>query len=212
MLKKISKYIPLFGTVLLLESIVVLRFLYITRSYDYDEVFTAVTANPDLPLTYIFKHFLIIDVHPPLHNLIMWLWNHVFPYGAEWIGRLPSVLFDCGALWIAWSYFPLHLFKSNDGKTARWIFILLLAFNHMFIEYAQTMRAYALILCLAVPFTFLYLQMLHGIKSKKQISYSDWILYGLLALLLCYTHYFGAIAFGVFSVILFISAWKNKQE
>ena len=60
-----------------------LRFCFWNIPYEYDEIFTAVTADPTLPLGWIWSHWLLVDVHPPLHNILLWLYNHVVPYGPE---------------------------------------------------------------------------------------------------------------------------------
>ena len=60
-----------------------MRFAFLSVPYEYDELFTAVTANPALPLSWIWTHWLLVDVHPPLHNVLLWAYNHVAPYGPE---------------------------------------------------------------------------------------------------------------------------------
>lgn len=205
-----AKPITLVAAILFLESIA-LRFIGITRGFDYDEIYTALSANPALSWGYILKRYLLIDVHPPLHNFITWIWNHIFPYGPEWIGRLPSLFFGIAALLVAWHYFPTFLDKKHRS-IARWIFVLLLGFNETLIIYTSYMRAYSLLLLLSISFTFLYLNMIHSVWEKTPITRRQWILYACLSVLLCYTHYFGALLFGLCSVILFLLALKYKQE
>jgi len=186
---------------------IVCRFVLLGVGYEYDEIFTAVAANPALSWFYIVKHYLIVDCHPPLYNFLMWLYNHCVPYGPEWVARLPSVFFSLISLWVSWKFFPKFL-----GKTARWIFLLLLSSNIYLIFYSQQARSYMLTELLAIGLTFLYIQMARRIWHRKEISAHQWGLYGIVALLLCYTHYFGAFAFGIFSIILFVLACIYKQE
>lgn len=201
-MKKLLFILGLLGIVLG----VVCRTILMTISFEYDEIFTAVTANPAIPFSYIWNHYLIVDVHPPLHNLMLWMYNHIVPYGPEWILRLPSLILSVMGLFLSWKLFPRYLLR-----TTRWLFILLLSCNFYLLLYAQHARAYSLLLCLAIVLTFLYLNMARLIRYKKQIPATWWIWYGICSLLLCWSHYFGALAFGLFSVVLFIIAWKNKQ-
>ena len=186
---------------------IVARLLLLTTGYEYDEVFSAVTANPALSWTYIVKHYLLVDCHPPLYNFLLWVYNHFVPYGPEWIARLPSVVLGWAGLWIAWKFFPRFF-----GKTARWIFVLLVSSNLYFTVYSQHARAYALLLFLSIAFTFLYLKMARWVMHRRPIPSRCWVLYGSLSLLLCYSHYFGALAFGIFSSILFVLACIYKQK
>ncbi len=186
---------------------VALRFYLIGISFEYDELFTAVTSNPLVPFSYLWTHYLMIDVHPPLHNFLLWLCNHILPYGPEWALRLPSLVFGLGALAQAWFLFPRHL-----GKTARWLFLLLLSCNFYLILYAQHARAYSLIVCAAVPFTFLYLKLARRILKHRPIATKWWFVYGGLAAVLCWSHYFGALCFGLFSTVLGGLALYHKRS
>jgi len=186
---------------------IILRFVFLSVSFEYDELFTAVTSNPQVPFSYIWTHYLMVDVHPPLHNALLWVYNHFVPYGPEWTLRLPSLLFGLLALWEGWKFFPRYL-----GRTNRWLFLLLLSCNFYLILYAQHARAYSLILCAAIPFTFLYLKFARCIYKNKTISLKQWFLYGFLALVLCWSHYFGALFFGLCSTVLFVLAWYYKRN
>lgn len=183
------------------------RFFLIQISFEYDELFTAITSNPALSFPHIWKTYLLIDVHPPLHNFILWLWNHVMPYGPEWSLRLPSLILALGGLAEAWFLFPRHL-----GKLSRWIFLLLLTSNFYLILYAQHARVYSLIICAAIPFTFLYLKLARRMLKQRAIEKKWWCLYGALAAILCWSHYFGALLFGLFSVVLAVLAWYHKRS
>ncbi len=182
------------------------RFFLIHISFEYDELFTAVTSNPMVAFPQLWTTYLMIDVHPPLHNFILWLWNHVMPYGPEWSLRLPSLILALGALVQAWVLFPRYL-----GKTARWLFLLLLSANFYLILYAQHARAYSLIVCAAVPFTFLYIKLARRLIKHCPIATKYWCLYGALAAILCWSHYFGALCFGLFSMMLGCLAWYHKR-
>ena len=183
------------------------RFAILHISYEYDEIFTAITSNPSLPLGWIWNNWLLPDVHPPLHNLFLYFYNHFVPYGPEIWLRLPSVVFSVGALACAWFMFP-----KRWGKTARLIFFSFLSCQLYGVLYAQHARAYALVLLFAMPLTFLFLNMSRAVYKRKNITAKQWIWFGVLSLLLSWTHYFGALAFGIFSILLFVQGWKYKQR
>lgn len=201
MQRKFLKYacIPLVG------AGVLMRVLFLNISYEYDELFTAVTANPALSLRWIWNNWLIPDVHPPLHNLLLWLYNHFVPYGPEIWLRLPSVAFGFGALFLAWKMFPLRF-----GKTARWVFLTFLSCHFYSIFYSQHARAYALMLCLSVPLTFLFLEISLKLRKGRSVSCKIWAAWGGLSLLLCWSHYFGVLFFGVCSLLLLAQALYKR--
>lgn len=186
---------------------VVARFAFLHISYEYDEVFTAITANTSLSLGWIWRNWLLPDVHPPLHNIFLYFYNHFVPYGPEIWLRLPSVAFSLGALACAWFMFP-----KRWGKIARLVFFSLLSCQLYGVFYSQHARAYSLVLLLAIPLTFLFLNMSRAVYKRKSITAKQWICFGILSLLLSWTHYFGALAFGLFSILLFVQGWKYKQR
>ena len=182
------------------------RCLILGISFEYDEIFTAISANPAVSFPYIWTHYLMVDVHPPLYNFLLWVYNHVVPYGPEWVLRWPSWIFSVTALFLSWKLFPRYL-----GKTAQWLFVLLLSCNFYMLLYAQHARVYSWLVCLSVPFTFLYLQIARRSFKGRSVPREWWIWYGVFAVLLCWSHYFGALLYGLFSVVLFVLAWKYKR-
>ena len=192
---------------LLLIACVYLRIYPVTYSYEYDELFTAITADPSVPLSYIWNTYLMPDVHPPLHNLLLYVWNHFVPFGPEIWLRMPSQVFGVMALVFAWFMFP-----KRWGRTARWMFMLMLASHPFGIFYTQHARAYALMLCLSVPLTFLFLEISRCLAKGWSIRVSRWIGWAVTGLLLCWSHYFGALLFGVFSILLFVQSLYYKRR
>ena len=176
---------------------IIARFLYLHISYEYDELFTAVTSNPNLSLKWIWNNWLVPDVHPPLHNIFLWVYNHLVPYGPEIWLRLPSVLFGWAGVVMAWKFFP-HRF----GRKTRFVFMAFILTHFYIMFYSQHARPYALLFMLAVPFTFLFLEMSRRIWKARKITLIQWLSFGTLSLLLCWTHYFGAILYGISSLFL----------
>ncbi len=199
------KVFPMLASLAVLTGLVC-RCLILGISFEYDEIFTAVSSNPALSFPYIWTHYLMVDVHPPLYNFLIWLYNHAVTYGPEWMLRWPSWIFNVTAVFLGWQLFPRYL-----GKTARWLFVLLLSCNFYMLLYAQHARAYSWLVCLAVPFTFLYLQIARCNYKQRPVPREWWIWYGVFAVLLCWSHYFGAFLYGLFSLVLLVSAWRYKR-
>lgn len=184
----------------------VARFTLLTMSFEYDELFTAVTTDPTLSLGWIWVNWLVPDVHPPLYNVLLWLYNHCVPYGPEVWLRLPSALCGVGAVVCGWLLFPRYL-----GKTARLIFTAVLACHQFMILYSQQARAYAWVLLLAVPVTFMFLNMSRRVWHRKNISLKQWLWFGGLSLVLAWSHYFGTLLVGICYVLLFVQAWRYRR-
>lgn len=180
---------------------IVARFSLWGTSFEWDEVFTAVTANPAVPFTYILKHYLIVDVHPPLYNLFLWIYMHIMPYGPEWALRLPSIFFSLLALGYGWWKFPRCF-----GRNARWVYILLFITNAWVLFFSQYARAYAWMLFLSTILTFSFVRISHAVRHKQPIKNKEWWIFAISSLLLCWSHYFGAFLFGLLSVALFLQA------
>ncbi len=196
-----------YACLLFIGAGVLSRFLLLGNGYEYDELFTAITADPSLSLGWIWTNWLMVDVHPPLYNIVMWVYNHFVPYGPKLWMRLPSVVFGIVGMVIAWVMFP-----KRYGKTAKLIFMAFLSCNFWFVFYTQHARAYAMLLCIAMPFNYLFINMALLVRKGKKIAWKTWAWYGVLGLLMCWTHYFGAMAFGFFSLVLLGYAFKYKRN
>ena len=201
----ISRLIVILGIITIIIGIIG-RIALSYLPFEWDEVFSAVTSNPAIPFSFIWKHYLFVDVHPPLYNFLLWLYNHVAPYGPELALRLPGICFSIFTLIYAWFKFP-----RRYSKTARWVFILLYSSNAWLIFFAQYARAYSWMFLLATVLTFTFVEMCHAIHRKIEISARQWWIFAIASLLLCWSHYFGALLFGLLSVALFIQAFINKR-
>ncbi len=176
-------------------------------SYEYDELFTAVTTDPLLDFPWIYTHYLLADVHPPLYNLLLWGWNHLVPYGPEFWLRVPSWFFGIGALVCAWVLFPRYL-----GKSARLVFTALLSCNMYTMFYAQHARSYMFVLLLAVPYTFLFIDICRRMPRLPWRLGRSWLTFTLLSILLCWSHYFGALLVNVCLGYLALQMICYKQK
>lgn len=176
---------------------IVFRFLLLNMPFEYDELFTAITSNPNLEVSWIWTNWLLPDVHPPLYNILLWVYNHWVPYGPEVWLRLPSVVFFLVAMYIGWRMFPRRF-----GAAARLLFLALIATHSFGIFYSQHARSYALIILFSIPLTFLFLEISKSLCKGYHISWKKWAWWGMLSFLLSWSHYFGALFFFVTTLLL----------
>lgn len=184
-----------------------MRGLLLHMPFEYDELFTAVSTDPFLPFSWIYTHYLLVDVHPPLYNLLLWNWNQIFPYGPEIWLRLPSLLMGVAALVLAWADFP-----KCFGKTARILFFAFIACHLHAIAYAQHARAYALVLLLAIACTFSFIKLFRRTAKGLGAPAKQWISFSVLSLFLCWSHYFGSLLVFLLNGFLLTKALRTKTN
>lgn len=204
MKKALLKYLN-YGILLCIGVSLFMRCRLFNMAYEYDELFTAITTDPILSFPWLYSKYLIVDVHPPLYNALLWVWNHFVPYGPELWLRLPSFFMGVMALVCAWFVFPKFL-----GKLTRIIFVGLLSCNIYLIFYSQHARSYMLMFLLSVPVIFLFLDIFRRIAKHRIVTSLKWGIFTVLSILLCWSHYFGTLLVGLCFVFLFINAWRNK--
>jgi hypothetical protein len=108
---------------------------------------------------------------------------------------------------MAWSFFPRRF-----GRKARFVFMAFILSHFYIMFYSQHARPYALLFMFSVPFSFLFLEMSRRIWKERVISSTQWVYFGILSLLLCWTHYFGAILYGLSSIFLFAQALYFRRN
>jgi lipopolysaccharide export system permease protein len=104
------------------------------------------------------------------------------------------------------------MFPRRFGKTARWLFMAFLSGNFYVIFYSQHARAYALMLALAVPLTFLFLQISLLLRKGRVVPRKLWLWWGILLVLLGWSHYFGMLFFGITSGLLSVQALRSRKN
>ena len=170
----------------------------LNSSLEYDELFTAITVNPTVSFWWIIKNYLIIDVHPPLFNYLLWLWNHAGPWTSEIYMHSFSLLCSLLAVGIGWFCFPKRL-----GRTVRFIFMGLLCCGTIEIfYYLEQARSYSLLLLCSVALTFSALEVWYCLQKNKPLSWRNYGVFCISGLLAGYTHYFGLATFCAFALFL----------
>jgi uncharacterized membrane protein len=114
------------------------------QSYWLDEVWSISASNPSVGLGEMYGR-TVVDVHPPLYQIILWLCFKVFGY-SEGVGRNLSGLF--GTLGLLAVYF---LGQEAYNKKVGMYAVVVASTNYFLVYYSQEVRSYALLF-----FVFMY--------------------------------------------------------
>lgn len=180
-----------------------LRFKGLTfQSYWLDELMSASFSNPANSFSYMFNQ-TISDVHPPLYQTILWSWYHIFGFN-EFAGRaLSAIIGSIGVFAVFLS--GKEFFNKEVGLYAA----IIAATNFFLIYYSQEVRSYSLL------FLFSTISYVYLLKTIRDYSKKNFILYLLFTVSLVYTHYFGffLVATQVFVFIFyFIKEKRNRKQ
>ncbi|WP_340817854.1 glycosyltransferase family 39 protein [Methanolobus sp. WCC4] len=148
-----------------------------------DELYTI--TNASFSLAYLFDT-LSYDVHPPLHNLFLFLWMKLFG-DSEVSVRLPSAM--AGFLSMIAMY---HYTKQFYGKNIATSATILLSLTFAGIYYSQEARSYSFLLLFSIVSTFLFMKIVTTPEENK-VNYYHYAFYSVIAILISYTHYFGLL-------------------
>ena len=162
----------------------------------FDEIFGVHAAL--YPWSEMFW-FLAQDlIHPPLFYVFLKIWILAGGESLLWL-RLFSVFWETLAI------FPLVLlcrelkFSSRETFTA----LIFLAVNGLLVKYAQEVRMYGMLFCIAIFSIWLLARFL----NRNEKTTFLWLF--IVNLLLVYTHYFGWLVVG--SELLAIFIWKRER-
>ena len=177
---------------------VLLRFWHLADScLWFDEIFSVHAAEHDW--SNLFSFVAQDLIHPPLFYVFLKIWISIGGESLFWLRFFP-VFFSCVALLPF--YFLCRALKLNYPAMA--LALTFLAFNGALIKYAQEVRMYSLLFCLALFSMWLFVRFLH-------LGKSFWIL-TLVNVLLVYTHYFGwLVVFSEVVAILILQRIKIRQ-
>lgn len=149
-----------------------------------------------------FWTWKITDPHPPLYDVFLAGWVKLAGT-SDFAVRLPSVLF--GIFLIMYSF--LRLRKILPFETI-FYYICWLSLSFVLIRYAQEARPYSLVaLCagmLTVEFALLFLRNPHNFAP---VSWQ----FIIIALILSYSHFYGLVLAGIFSLWVSINILWQRQ-
>lgn len=153
----------------------------------------------------IIKIGNILDNHPPLYHIFMFVYTRVFGI-SEYIIRIPSVIFFLLSGYITF-ILAKKLFSASEGVAS--VIVLVMLLPHPFIS--QYARGYSLLVfCTVLTFYFL-LNILRYKKDNINENIPVSLMFFYIAVSLCcsYAHYFGCII--VFSELLFLFIVFNRK-
>ncbi len=174
----------LFWPVLLLTFGLTVWGVWQPYSFWVDEIFSVVAAGE--PVSRMFSHWILFDVHPPVYQLLLNGWVHVFGQSEPAVRSL-SVLAALAVMVLA-----VWLRQVRRELTG---FCLLLLAMPWFIYNAQEARSYIVLYLLA-------LLALAGLLTGRRLLF----LAGLV--LMSWTHYFGLFMALSLLFVQVVMAWR----
>lgn len=122
-------------------------------------------------------HTIKTEVHPPVYQLLLWLWLQIGGNHSGWT-RLLSALVGVAGVFL--SYWLLR--RSGLPLTLRLLFVAASATTGMAIVYAQETRSYSLAWCAAVAVTATTLMMATTPREVPTRGVTvTWVAWGLIA-------------------------------
>ena len=180
------------------------RFFFLHNGFQYDELYSAITASPDLSLGYVWKHVLLQDINLPLFNVVLFIWNRIFPFTQFWV-HLFSALLSVAAVVAAWVLAPKYW-----EPLQKYMFVSLLACSFILSAYGAIVRTYSLAVLLATVFSLWALRFLEKFSRGENPSVLSWLGFFIVGLLGAYSHFFCTALFFITALILFLYACYYK--
>ncbi len=170
--------------------------LHTTSDLWLDEALTVNIAR--LPIGEL-RGALEIDGAPPLFYLLLHVWTAVFGVSDLAVRSLSGVA-GLGALPLAW-----YAGRRVGGITTAWLAVLVLASNPFAVRYATEARMYGLEILLVFA-GILALRRALEKPSAARVS-----IFGVVLVLLLYTHYWAFYLVAVVVVLLLALGWRGEH-
>ena len=163
----------------------------------FDEIFSVHAARHTWAE---MLRFVAADIiHPPLFYALLKLWISVGGESVLWLRLLPAILSIVSIIPFLLLAKELRLRQAEINLA-----LLLLAVNGYLIKYAQEVRMYSLLLFLSLCSCWLFFRLINRATPIR----SDFILLGIVNLLLVYTHYAGW--FVVVFQLVAVGIWQRR--
>lgn len=189
-----SSYLYLFVIVIIAAG---LRLYHLTyQSLWYDELHSVIGASPANDISTIIEYCK--KDQPPAFFILLHYWFKLFAYNDYYARLLAAIIGIAGV--VAIFFMGKELSNTRTGLLASFI----TALNWFHLYYSQEVRFYGL-LFLLTTLSFLYL-----IRSARNSTIVNLILYILSSVTLLYTHYFGMVVM-VTQLLIFIWLICSKQ-
>lgn len=191
-------------SVILSVYMLVMRFAHLTNGFQYDELFSAITAFPTLPFGFVWKNILLLDVNLPLYNILLFCWNRLVPF-TQTNMHLFSALLGAAVLGVAWLLAPAYW-----SKLKKWMYVSLLACSFILVGYGAIVRTYSLSVLLTVAFSLLALRLIDSLSRGENPTGWRWLVFFAVGLLGSYSHYFCSGLFFITALVVFLYACVYK--
>lgn len=169
------------------------------QSFWFDELHTAIEADPALGWKELYFYLKCCDLHPPLffvlEKILFLLFGHT-----EFVARALSAVAGTAGVWAIY-LLGKEIFSVRLGLVAA----TFTCFNYFHILYSQEARPYSL------AFLFATLSFLYFIRLLKNPERKISMLYALFTLLMLGTHYYGLFALASQIVIASV-IWFRQRE
>lgn len=170
----------------------------------FDEIFGVHAAT--LAWAEMFEFVRADLIHPPLFYALLKIWIAIGGESLGWLRLFP-------VFWSTLAIAPFVLL-SRALRLSKFEIItafVLLATNGALIRYAQEVRMYSLLFCLALWSLWLFVQFINDTPAQKSPKLNQLNLLWLFAvnLLLVYTHYFGWLL--IFTQLLAVCFFKRNK-
>lgn len=182
------------------------RFGHLSNSLQYDELYSAITASPKFSFSYVWHEMLLKDVNLPLFNVLLSMWNRIFPYTVFWM-HLFSALLSTAAVVVAWLLAPKYW-----DFLKKWIFVTLMSGSFVLVWYGSVIRSYSLSVFCTTVFTLLALRLIHQFSEHQAPSKRSWLFFFGVGLVGAYSHYFCSGVFFITALVVFLYACYYKQS
>ena len=180
------------------------RFFHLTNGLQYDELYSAITASPKLPLGFVWKNMLWQDINLPLYNILLFVWNRIFPYTYVSM-RLFSALTGALAVVMAWVCAPAYWTRLK-----KYIFVSLVACSFILVGYGAIVRTYSLAVLVSVVFSLLALRFIDAFSRGETPSRRAWLTFFTVGLIGSYCHFFCTGVFFITALVVFLYACYYK--
>ena len=182
----------------------VMRFAHLGNGLQYDELYSAITAFPQLSFSFIWKNMLLQDINLPLFNILLFVWNRIFPFSYVWL-HLFSALLGLLAVVMAWLLAPKYW-----QPLKKYIFVSLMACSFILVAYGHIVRTYSLSILLSTIFSLLGLRFIYDFSQGKEPSRRLWLAFYIAGFLGAYSHFFCTAEFFITALIVFLYACYYK--
>ncbi len=145
---------------------------------------------PERSLSEIFLNYLRSEPNPPLHFVLMHLWQLVAPRG-DWSMRVPGLYLYCLTI-VAAALYPCRVMNTAKRVT----FVAFVGCSFGTIYFAQEVRSYCLFGLLAICILYDMLDCALVLDSGREPSWKRLGWSAVVGLAASYSHYFGFLFFG----------------